>query len=692
MTFLQQIASRGCVHRSAWTLRHRSGALLRRVRRILGVSFPDRGGEGGWRAGIVTLVVSLALAGILPFRASGAANNADSAAENSADADRNPVAQPAKGRAAQTLAATIEGSFAPGEFRIQGTVNVPARTRSAQVYSLFLHPHIEDTRLCVGLQFTSQQVWGAKLDVTLWDAAGNVVAKCSHTEDVGPEKLYSERLPLDTVRRWNAFRAIWLDLPKKAETARRFRVELQELKESPPRNAQQWGEPVDGMSARLRPVKDRWKVGETPEFLADVRNLGRLELFVTQAQQVCELNGRAYRWNGEADVKSLALGPGRERHGIRIKLSDSWRRVKDPAPLTLAPGWHRLRVTFIAVRRDSDGGGDVRSQSNAVEFRVEPTSPRAAASESASKGDPSLTARLADGDGTPPDNRKEVRELITQERWDEVKKLAPIAVRTQYGANMADGTLAIGKPILLDWDVCVRKGAEAARGDEQRPLIYRYPWVEFMEVAGGLTAAIHLQYESWPHCSWMLRGEVLDQAGRKVSDAWAVHENSGTIEKYPSVEKQTVALHLGPKAAKEGKTFRCSIETVWVEQGGRFQFGQQTPLSLSLTSAESSRMFLARWLTLEKLDGDVRATVHVRMLSWPKSGWRLSLNLFDEKGQQAGHVTAATENSGVVSSYPAIHEKDVRFNVKGASGLMQSARSYTLRVERTAATVDGRES
>jgi serine protease AprX len=1130
----------------------RSGVLLGRVRRILGVSVTDRNGASVCLAGIITLALSIALAVVLPYRASDAADNAAGAAENLADAeDRTPAAPPTEGHVVQALVAKAEGSFTPGESRIQGNMKVSAKTRSARVPSLFLHPHIENTRLCVNLQFTSQEAWGARFDVTLWDDAGNVVAKCSHTEEVGPEKLYFEQIPPGLVQRWNAFRAIWLDLPKKAETARRFRVELQELREPPPRDAQRWGEPVEGVSARLRPVKDRWKAGEVPEFLADVRNLGNLDLLVTQVQQVCELDGREYRRSGEADVKDMAFGPGRERHDIPIRLSDSWRRVKDPAALTLAPGWHLLRVTFTADRRDRNSGGAVRFQSNVVGFRMEPASPRAAASQNIPKGDLSLTAQLVDANGkpldscnvfwrsvapasaeatpnertsvfgvdpsiwrdkasektwkpfqsggtevtelapgdyrvtattgawptplgvsdvvhldgahkhtvltikletgpsltvaaadvvtgkpvgwyqvmlmrddglplggpvwatekgrftfhqlprgiywlsagyrarqfgeteyvasngplqikvvgdtdmtvsvpmkpvalaeeeinrrwpfsvtgkvtddqgqplqgvevhascgwgtlmptgstrtgpdgtyrllfgpgriggrataanplgvgvqaatirqgmpgyfeknlgrqgnlimtdssgplpessryagvvkprepyrldfvmsygvavrgtlvdeagkpivrqniwitapklppscsvlsevttdehghfqfgaaagdvfefgsvpmgptwqlglrrggtgpdvctpgfsladagsydikvvlgakelrivslarraattasvanpaariysagNPPGNMDRIRDLIAQGKWDEVKKLAPMAVRARNGANMADGTLTTGKPILLDWDVCVPKGAEAVRGDEQRPLIYRYPWVEFTQIAGGLNAAIHLQYESWPHCSWMLRVEVLDQAGRRVSDAWAAHENSGMIEKYPGVEEQTVALHLGPKAAKEGKTFRCSLESVWVEQGGRFQFGQQAPLSLDLSSVEVSKVFRAQWLKLDKLDGDVRATVHVRMLSWPKSGWRLNLKLFDEKGQQAGHATATMENAGAISSYPAIRETDVRFNVKGASDLMQSARSCTLRIERTAATIDGSDS
>ena len=135
-----------------------------------------------------------------------------------------------------------------------------------------------------------------------------------------------------------------------------------------------WGEAVEGVKARLRAEKAQWKAGETPELKADVRNNGNRELFVAQAQQLCELevDGKWHPWVGDIDVKSSAFGPGREYRDIRITLDDHWHTKEGDKPLRLEPGKHAIRVAFIATPSVKGQGGPVRAVSNPAEIEILP--------------------------------------------------------------------------------------------------------------------------------------------------------------------------------------------------------------------------------------------------------------------------------------------------------------------------------
>jgi hypothetical protein len=83
-----------------------------------------------------------------------------------------------------------------------------------------------------------------------------------------------------------------------------------------------WGEAVAGVQCRLRADVLVWPSNTVPELKADVRNRGKGELSVAQAQQLCELevDGAWYQWHGPVEVKSSAFGPGRHYEDIPIRL------------------------------------------------------------------------------------------------------------------------------------------------------------------------------------------------------------------------------------------------------------------------------------------------------------------------------------------------------------------------------------
>ena len=92
-----------------------------------------------------------------------------------------------------------------------------------------------------------------------------------------------------------------------------------------------WGEPVEGVSVRLRADKTSWMTNETPTFKLDVRNQGKREFSTFQSQKMgrLEVDGVWYEWTGEIDLKSSWLPPGREYHHIRVSLGSDWKATPE---------------------------------------------------------------------------------------------------------------------------------------------------------------------------------------------------------------------------------------------------------------------------------------------------------------------------------------------------------------------------
>ncbi|MBC8869320.1 MAG: HEAT repeat domain-containing protein [Planctomycetes bacterium] len=129
-----------------------------------------------------------------------------------------------------------------------------------------------------------------------------------------------------------------------------------------------WGEPVEGVQARLRPVHPQNKADTVIRLAVEVCNHGQRDLTVAQAQELCELeiDGRRYRWAGHVDVKSSPFPPGRHYDNIQVSLVKDWK-CGDEA-LMLKPGKDSVRVWFVAQPAKKDGGKPVRFATNFVEI------------------------------------------------------------------------------------------------------------------------------------------------------------------------------------------------------------------------------------------------------------------------------------------------------------------------------------
>jgi hypothetical protein len=116
-----------------------------------------------------------------------------------------------------------------------------------------------------------------------------------------------------------------------------------------------WGEPLEGVSVRLRADKTSWASNEMATFKLEVRNQGKREFYTVQSQESgrLEVDGVWYDWTGGFDLKSSWLPPGREYHDIPVSLGINWKarqewRDKKEAPppqipLKLVTGKHTIR-------------------------------------------------------------------------------------------------------------------------------------------------------------------------------------------------------------------------------------------------------------------------------------------------------------------------------------------------------------
>ncbi len=138
--------------------------------------------------------------------------------------------------------------------------------------------------------------------------------------------------------------------------------------------ANEWGEPVEGVQIQLRADKQVWKVGETPILKADVHNTGKRDLYLPYCyfQAEVEVDGRSYRWTGPSNILRPDHGPyARQREDIEIYLHlHSWTAVGDfRQQLGLKPGRYVIRVAFYAK---PDDGQPIRAVSNPVEIEIQP--------------------------------------------------------------------------------------------------------------------------------------------------------------------------------------------------------------------------------------------------------------------------------------------------------------------------------
>lgn len=104
-----------------------------------------------------------------------------------------------------------------------------------------------------------------------------------------------------------------------------------------------WGDRVEGLQCRIRPVKRLWEPGRTIVFKLDLRNAGKRVFAVSEpvrAQRVA-VDGRWYPWprGPEGQTKVRPLGPDAELANLSLK-------VPPTRHLSLTPGRHTIQIVM----------------------------------------------------------------------------------------------------------------------------------------------------------------------------------------------------------------------------------------------------------------------------------------------------------------------------------------------------------
>jgi RNA polymerase sigma factor (sigma-70 family) len=150
-----------------------------------------------------------------------------------------------------------------------------------------------------------------------------------------------------------------------------------------------WGEPTDGIKARLRMTKTKYGPGDPLVFDIDLKNTIRKDRLLVPVPFNCmvEVDNRWYIFHGDIDYKSAAkeLKPGGELVPfVSVTADDRWKSPRwdsekgglkegDPAfnflPLKLTPGKHNVRVS-ISIEAGQSG-----PTTNKVEIEVDALDP-----------------------------------------------------------------------------------------------------------------------------------------------------------------------------------------------------------------------------------------------------------------------------------------------------------------------------
>jgi HEAT repeat protein len=121
-----------------------------------------------------------------------------------------------------------------------------------------------------------------------------------------------------------------------------------------------WGQPVQGLQARLRPLLSSWKAGQAPELALDIRNGGKTAIEYSNAAMLycqIEVDGQWHSWAKDITLALPAgmLKPG-EEYTLKVQITDSWATSRSDEggattkaatkPLTLSASRHVVRVSF----------------------------------------------------------------------------------------------------------------------------------------------------------------------------------------------------------------------------------------------------------------------------------------------------------------------------------------------------------
>ena len=112
----------------------------------------------------------------------------------------------------------------------------------------------------------------------------------------------------------------------------------------------------------------------------------------------------------------------------------------------------------------------------------------------------------------------------------------------------------------------------------------------------------------------------------------------------------------------------------------RLEFGKAIPLLLKGGVGNESNVVSLYGVTFKREGDMVQADIRADMLTWPKSKWKLIVELLDKDGSQIVSSAAVLENAGIIISRPATQSADQHFTL-GPNPKIPSAQRFRVKLE-----------
>jgi beta-lactamase regulating signal transducer with metallopeptidase domain len=396
----------------AATGRSGAGETLSRIRRILGVSGPERGRASPWLGGAVALALLalLAVAGRLGYAQDGRPRNVEPPQGASpAQPDVAPAAKPDDqpwGKAIEGMSLRLRAQRTRWSVGESPRFTLDVRNQGRRSFRVFQSP-VAGTFLVDGYSFAWSLGWvgGASSPLPPGQTYEGIQASFGEgwVPMIRPGQTY-EGIPAPADKSWpgkhfregrltpGKYTIRYVATLEGASTGGK-KIKLPVAPDNPtvvtcvsnpmeveivasmaPSAAEAWGNPVDGVSVTLRADHFAWTADDQPTFAAGVRNSGQRSWFVSKGQGLGELevDGVWYRWWGKIRMPRAEFPPGRQYDNIRVTLDSVWR-TKEGQPFHLGGGRHIVRFAMsIEPPVGAAKPTALRAVSNPAEINVDP--------------------------------------------------------------------------------------------------------------------------------------------------------------------------------------------------------------------------------------------------------------------------------------------------------------------------------
>ena len=211
--------------------------------------------------------------------------------------------------------------------------------------------------------------------------------------------------------------------------------------------------------------------------------------------------------------------------------------------------------------------------------------------------------------------------------------------------------------------------------------VVQLPWIAFPKTEGVLRAELQIRLISFPKGKWLVTLDLLpndDERAEPLASADAIFENSGIVKGLPSTSTRFLRWRLGSdRLAEQATHFRVTLSPS-TEPGVRQTLplldGTPIPFLLESTPGGQGATATLSEIAFTTESGKLRADLRGSVISWPKAGWRIVVDLVasDMNAEPVASAEATLVNSGIISTLPRLETRDLQLAL-GDQNLLQEA-------------------